>query len=134
MATTGERTTAAGLRRAPGVTRGRHGEWDVAVQLSVDRAGQKAEVERVVRRKIAWLRRHFPDITSCRVMIDVPHRSRRRGRLHRVRIGIILHGGPLNANRGPSIAAHEDAMVAIHDGFAAMHRELTSHDRRERPH
>jgi ribosome-associated translation inhibitor RaiA len=100
-------------------------EWDVAVQMTVDRRGEKADVERVVRRKIASLRRQFPDISSCRVMIDVPHRRQRSGRLHRVRIGIVLHGSTVRATRSPSLATHEDALVAIHDAFAAVHREMS---------
>ena len=102
-----------------------HPDWDVAVQLTVDRRGEKADVERVVRRKIAWLRRHFPEISSCRVTIDVPHRRQRSGRLHRVRIGLVLHGSAVRATRSPSLATHEDALVAVHDAFAAVHREMT---------
>jgi putative sigma-54 modulation protein len=100
-------------------------DWEGAVQLAVDGRGDKRTVERVVRRKIAWLRRHFPEIRSCRVMVDVPHRRQHSGRLHRVRIGIALHGAEaVRATRNPSLATHENALVAIHDAFAAVHREL----------
>ena len=100
-------------------------QGDVAVQLTVDRRGERAAVERVVRRKIAWLRRHFPEIGSCRVTIDVPHRRQRSGRLHRVRVGMVLNGSAVRATRNPSLATHEDALVAIHDAFAAAHRGLS---------
>jgi ribosome-associated translation inhibitor RaiA len=112
-------------------------DWDVAVQLTVNGRGNKTTVERVLRRKIAWLRRHFPEIRSCRVAVDVPHRHPHRGRLHRVRIGIVLHGtGGVRATHSPSLATHEDALVAIHDAFAAVHRELAErahrHEERRR--
>ena len=135
MSTAEAQATATGPT-VGGAPRSGRREWDVAMQLRVDCRGQKATVPRSVRRKIAWLRRHFPDITSCRVVIDVPHRRQRSGRLHRVRIGVVLHGAPVSATRSPSLATHEEAMVAVHDAFAAMHRELTErahrHERRRR--
>jgi hypothetical protein len=104
---------------------------DVAVQLAVDGEGDRRTMERLARRKIAWLRRHFPDIRSCRVLVDVPHRRRHQGRLHRVRIGIVLHGADgVHATRNPSLATHEDALVAIQDAFAAVHRELAERTHR----
>jgi len=112
-------------------------DGDVSVQLAVDGGGDKTVVERVLRRKVAWLRRHFPAIRSCRVAVDVPHRRPHRGRLHRVRIGIVLRGAAsVSATRNPSLATHEDALVAIHDAFAAVHRELAErahrHEERRR--
>jgi ribosome-associated translation inhibitor RaiA len=97
----------------------------VAIELAMERRGEEALVERVLRRKIAGLRRRFPEIGSCRVAIDVPHRRSHRGRLHRVRIAIVFGGSTVRATRHPSLAAHEDARVAIHDAFAAVQRELT---------
>lgn len=119
--TTAGRLTVAPKAGSPPV----RGESDVAVQLGVDGVGNKAMVERVVHRKIAWLLRHFPGITSCRVAIDVPHRRRRSGRLHRVRIGVVVQGTPVSATRSPSLATHENAILAVHDAFAAMHGELS---------
>lgn len=119
MQTSETQTTAvaAGARR-------RRGAWDVEVRLHVDRRQETPAVERLVRRRIAWLRRHFPDLESCRVTVDVPNHRRRGGRLHRVRVGLVLGGAAVRAARSATPAAYEDPLAAVRDAFAAAHREL----------
>lgn len=119
MSTAGTQTTAAGS-----TVRGPRSAWDVRVRLRVDRREETPAVERLVRRKITWLRRHFPDLESCRVTVDVPHHRQRSGRQHRVRVRLVARGAAVRATRSPALAAYEDPLVAVHDAFAAAHREL----------
>ncbi|MET0551493.1 MAG: HPF/RaiA family ribosome-associated protein [Vicinamibacteria bacterium] len=115
MSTAGVATAAGGPARAA---------WDVQVRLHVDRRAETPGVERLVRRKVAWLRRHFPELESCRVTVDVPHHRQRSGRLHRVRIALAAQGAAVRATRSPALSTYEDPLVAVHDAFAAAHREL----------
>jgi hypothetical protein len=118
--TTTERRAVRDPRRA----------WDVRVRLRVDRREETPTVERLVRRKIAWLRRHFPGLEACRVTVDVPHHRQRSGRQHRVRVGLVVRGAAVRATRNPALAAYEDPLVAVHDAFAAAHRALGARTRR----
>jgi ribosome-associated translation inhibitor RaiA len=119
MSTPGTQTPA----EQPGV-RGPRNAWDVRVRLRVDRREETPAVERLVRRKIAWLRRHFPELESCRVTVDVPHHGQRGGRQHRVRVRLAVRGAAVRATRSPGLSTYQDPLVAVHNAFAAAHREL----------
>jgi hypothetical protein len=97
---------------------------DVRVRLRVDRREETPMVERLVRRQVDRLRRHFPGIESCRVTVDVPHHRQRSGRKHRVCVGVVVRGAAVRATRAAALAAYEDPLVAVHDAFAAAHRAL----------
>jgi ribosome-associated translation inhibitor RaiA len=88
---------------------------------------EKSEaVETRVREKVAKLQRHFTRMTSCRVVIDTPHRNTAKARMSRVKIEIGLPG------RKPLIVTHEreggqaldDLSLTLRDGFQASTRAL----------
>jgi cold shock CspA family protein/ribosome-associated translation inhibitor RaiA len=89
--------------------------------------------QELVRRKAEWLRKYFPDVLTCRVMVETPHRHRREGRLHHVRVELDLPGAQIVVGRHPSLrAAHRDLEVAIRDAFHAARRLLMDHARKVR--
>ena len=90
-------------------------------------------VEALIREEGDKLERFHDRITSCRVVVEAPHRRQRKGRLYRVRLELALPGGEVAVNRGaPEKHAHEDVNVAVRDAFRAARREFKSFARKRR--
>lgn len=81
--------------------------------------------EMSARRWIERLRRVFADITSCHVVVEMPHRHHERHNAFHVRIELAVPGGVLAVTHDPGdLAAHDDVYVAISDAFRAARRQL----------
>jgi cold shock CspA family protein len=103
------------------------------VQIAFRGMEKNRTVDTLVRRKTSWLGRYFPRLTSCRVMVEAPHRRGRTGSLYHVRLDLTLPGGEIVVRRDPpEHAAHEDLRVAIRDAFDAARRQLMDDARRRR--
>ncbi|MGH7852449.1 MAG: HPF/RaiA family ribosome-associated protein [Candidatus Binatia bacterium] len=114
-------------------------------------------IEENVREKAAKLDSLFDGITSCRVIVEAPHRHHHKGKAYVVRIDMAVPSGELVVNRAPKRldaakaphleelekdltehhepskhAAHEDVYVAIRDAFNAAGRKLQNYARRRR--
>lgn len=114
-------------------------------------------IEAVIREKASKLDSFCGDITSCRVIVDAPHRHHHKGKAYVVRINMTVPGGDLAVNHEPKRlvaarvphaqgleknlaenhepskhAAHADAYVAIRDAFNAVGRKLQDYARRRR--
>ena len=89
-------------------------------------------VEAKIRGEVDRLERFSDRITSCRVVVDAPHRHHKKGNLYLVRIHMTLPGGrEVTINRNAHDKhAHEDAHVAIRDAFRAARRRLQDETRR----
>jgi hypothetical protein len=109
-----------------------------------------AVTERVATH-VAKLRQHFPQLGSCRVVIEAPHHHRQRGPAFHVQIDLRLPGAEIVVKHEPTErqllaesaatsvhksaetdSAHSDAYIALHDAFDTAHRRLEDHVRRER--
>jgi ribosomal subunit interface protein len=86
------------------------------------------ETEELIRDKALKLDRFYDQIIGCRVKVDVPHRSQRRGIMYNVRIDITVPGGELIVKREPD----EDLRVAIVNSFETAQRRLTGYADRQR--
>jgi len=83
-----------------------------------------------VEAEIARLERFYDRITSCRVVVEQPHRRRRSGNLYHVRIDVTVPGRELVVSRDPGDdEGRRDPVVAIEQAFAAMQRQLEDHAR-----
>jgi ribosomal subunit interface protein len=90
-------------------------------------------IEAKIREKATRLDRFAPQIMSCRVVVEAPHRRHHQGKLYHIRIDITLPGSELVVSREPaSHHAHEDVYVAIRDAFDASIRQLEDFVRRQR--
>ena len=86
-----------------------------------------------VRERIERLERYVPEIISCRVVIAVPHRKKRTGRLYNVTLDVSVPGDQILVNRNPERdQSHEDVYVAIRDAFKAAERQLKEYNERRR--
>jgi ribosomal subunit interface protein len=83
-------------------------------------------IETRVREKIAWLEKYFSRVTHTRVVIEAPHRHRRKGKTYRIKIELGIPGrADLVVSHDHELdSAHEDIRVAITDAFDAARRRL----------
>jgi ribosomal subunit interface protein len=80
-------------------------------------------VEEHVREKVAKLTRLHPQIMSCRVTIELPHKHHTQGKLFDVRIDLSVPGRELVVNREQG---NEDMYMALRDAFDAAKRQLAA--------
>jgi ribosomal subunit interface protein len=100
------------------------------LQITFRNLDRSAALERWVESKAARLERFFPEIMSCRVVVEAPHRRRRTGTIFHVRVDLGVPGGELVAARDPRLHhAHEDVYVAVRDTFRAARRVLMDYAR-----
>jgi cold shock CspA family protein len=90
-------------------------------------------VEDVIRDRADRLDRYCDRITSCRVVIDVPHKHHRTGNLYQVRLDITVPGDEIAVTReAPEHEAAKGLSVAIRDAFDAADRLIEDYVRRRR--
>jgi cold shock CspA family protein/ribosome-associated translation inhibitor RaiA len=106
---------------------------DVAPEVSYRRFDPNPEIQELVEREIGKLERYFSRVVSCRVVVELPHRSRGSGNLYHVRIDVSVPGKELVVSRDPSRdERRRSARVAITDAFRAMRRQLEEHSQEVR--
>jgi ribosome-associated translation inhibitor RaiA len=104
-----------------------------------------------IREEAQKLETFYQRITSCRVLVDAPHRHHKWGTLYHVTIELGVPGGPLVVRHEPSLhnrlqngaekvtskhaeagLRHKDVYVAVGDAFKAARRQLQDHARKLR--
>lgn len=104
-----------------------------------------------VEAEAAKLDTFFDRITSCRVVVEAPHRHHKRGELFHVRIELGVPGTELVVSHEPSPPAdltrdeathlskhseahpeHKDVYVAVRDAFGIARRQLQDYAKRLR--
>lgn len=82
-------------------------------------------VRTAIEKKVAKLEQYCGCITSCRVVVDAPHRHQHKGKIFSVRVDLTLPGKEIVVNRSPGIRhAHEDVYVAVRDAFGAARQKV----------
>jgi sigma 54 modulation/S30EA-like ribosomal protein len=117
------------------------------VQISFLNRRRSPALDEEVRSRVAWLHSFYPGIVGCRVVLETPHRHRRRGRPLHVRIELSLPGEDVVVNHEPALdtrarstarksderdGRRKDEQVAIHEAFDAARRRLEDVARRQR--
>ena len=88
-------------------------------------------VESFILEWVAKLESVYDRIERCDVVVEAPHRRRRRGNQYRVRVTMSVPGGQLVVSRDPGPdESHQDVYVAVRDTFHAARRQLEDHVRR----
>ncbi|HWQ32862.1 MAG TPA: HPF/RaiA family ribosome-associated protein [Blastocatellia bacterium] len=119
------------------------------VQITFRNMESSAAVETRIREEAAKLEEFYDRIMGCRVVVEMPHQHRQRGRRFHIRIDLTVPGGEIVVNQEPSLhgslqrvegerrvknaevlAPHKDAYVAIRDAFRAARRQLQDHVRK----
>ena len=103
------------------------------MQISFRNMESSAAIEADIREKVAKLEELSDRITSARVVVEVPHRQHRQGKLFHVRVNLRVPGRELVVSREPAAHhEHEDVYVAIRDAFDGARRQLEDYAREVR--
>lgn len=79
------------------------------------------------------LERVFDRITSCHVIVELPHRHKNKGKLFDIKIELAVPGDVIVVNRAPSENhAREDIYVALRDAFNTARRQLEDYAKKRR--
>ena len=100
----------------------------VPVEISTRNLDLTNGLEDLIRSKADKLKTFFDKIINCRIMVEVPHRSQRKGVSYNVRIDITVPGNELVVKREPS----EDLHVAIVNAFDVAERRVKEFAERHR--
>jgi cold shock CspA family protein len=124
----------------------------IPIQVTFRGMRHSDSLETIVRDRVAWLERFYPNVVRCRVTMARPHKHRHDGRHYHLRIELTVPGGsPIVVNHEPTqhgalkddeqlahhketeaAGAHRHAAIAIHDAFDAARRRLEDFAREQR--
>ena len=114
------------------------------VQTTFRNIDASAAVAARVQEEAEKLDKYFRRITSCRVIVEAPHRYHRHGDSFHIRIELGVPGKELVVTHEPNLkheeqgewhkrleveGPHQDVYMAIRDGFKAMRRQLRDYVR-----
>ena len=75
------------------------------LQITLRNIGVSPVLEQEIRSRAGWLETFYPGIVGCRVLLEIPHRHRTRGRPLHVRIELSLHSENVIVNHQPTVHA-----------------------------
>lgn len=103
------------------------------IQIVFQNLEPSPAIEAAIRERAEKLHRFYDRIMSCHVVVEVPHKRHRQGKLYAVRIEVTVPDDTLLVTRDPAQDhAHEDVYVSIRDAFDAMRRQLEEFARKRR--
>jgi len=98
------------------------------LQITIRGTGHSDALEAHIHEKVDKLEEFFDHITSCRVVVELPHKHHHQGKQFNVRIDISVPGSKIVVNRDHA----EDVYVALRDGFDSAIRQLEDYARKLR--
>jgi cold shock CspA family protein len=103
------------------------------LQITLHNTDPMPAVEEVIRNRAARLDHYCDHITSCRVVIDMPHKHHHAGNLYQIRLDITVPDDEIAVTReAPGHEAARGLPDAIKDAFNAADRLLEDYVRRRR--
>jgi ribosome-associated translation inhibitor RaiA len=97
----------------------------IPVQITFRHMETSAAVETRVRELANHLGVFSDKITSCRVVVDSPHRHQHQGKVFNVKVQLALPGEDVVVDmERPQRDGHEDVYVVLRDAFDAAKRQL----------
>lgn len=100
----------------------------IPLQITIHDMPHSEALETHIRDKVKKLDSFFPHVTSCRVVVEMPHRHQHQGKHFNVRINLDVPGNEIIVNRDHD----EDVYVALRDAFDAAKRQLEDYVHRLR--
>ena len=90
------------------------------LKITIHGLDRSEALETHIRTKMDKLEKFFEHITSCHVVVELPHKHQNQGKLFNVRIDMNVPGNEIIVNRDHA----EDVYVALRDAFNAARRQL----------
>ena len=100
----------------------------IPLQITIRDIAHSEALDTHIRDKAGKLDGFFKHITSCRVVVEMPHKHKTQGKQFNVRIDIGVPGSEIVVNRDHA----EDVYVALRDAFDAAKRQLEDYARKIR--
>jgi len=100
----------------------------IDLQITMRDLPHSDALESHIREKAEKLEKFYPHLTSCRVVVEQPHKHHHQGRNFDIHIDLTVPGKELVINR----ASNEDVYVAVRDAFDAAKRQLEDYARIQR--
>lgn len=104
----------------------------IAPEIAFRNVTPTPAMERAIEDGIQELERVEDRITSCRLVVERPHRRHRSGNPYHVRIDLTLPGAEIVVNRAPSENGPEEAVTAIAEAFHTARMQLSERARKRR--
>ncbi|MBS0263415.1 MAG: HPF/RaiA family ribosome-associated protein [Planctomycetes bacterium] len=103
---------------------------EVPLSITFRNVDRSEWIEQDVRSHVDKLDEIFDHITSCKVVIEAPHKHHRHGNLYRVQIHLSVPRKELTVNKDKGDhPEHADLHIAIRDAFLAMRRQVEAYAR-----
>jgi len=97
----------------------------VPIELSFHGCDHSDALEVDIKAHVAKIEEYYGRIMSCRVVVELPHKSHAQGKLFHINIDMSLPGaGHVNHNDRGKNPAHEDVHVAVRDAFNAIEHQV----------
>jgi ribosomal subunit interface protein len=100
----------------------------IPLQVSLHGLSSSDALQNAIREKAQKLERFSPHIVSCRVVLSLDARHKRKGKEFTARIDIKVPGGEIAVTH----AHDEDPQIALRDAFDAACRRLEDYTRIQR--
>ena len=89
-----------------------------------------AALEQHIRHEVEQMDKAYRRISSCRVVVERPHRHHRHGGHFHIKIEMSVPGRRLTVSRNPAEKKEsEDAYAAVNGAFSSMRRQLEDYIR-----
>jgi ribosomal subunit interface protein len=96
--------------------------------VSLHGVGSSDALQNAIREKAEKLERYYDHIVSCRVVLSLDGRHKRRGKQFTAHIDLKVPGGEIAVTREHD----EDLQVALREAFDAARRQLEDYAREQR--
>jgi len=100
----------------------------IPLQISLHGIEHSNALYEAIREKAEKLDRYYDHIMSCRVVLELAGRHKRKGKEFTVRVDLKVPGGELAVTREHD----EDLQIALRDAFDAARRQLEDYARGQR--
>lgn len=97
----------------------------VPIELSFHGCDHSDALESEIQSRVSKIEEFYGRIVSCRVVVELPHKSHAQGKLFHINIDLSLPGAGhvVHNDRGQN-PAHEDVHVAVRDAFNAIEAQV----------
>ena len=100
----------------------------IPLQITTRGIDHSDALDKHIREKASKLDEFFEHITSCRVVVELPHKHHQQGNQFSIRIDIGVPGNEIAISRNHG----EDIYVALRDAFDAAYRKVENYARKIR--
>ena len=97
----------------------------VPIELSFHGCDHSDALETEIRERVTKIEEYYGRLMSCRVVVELPHKSHHQGKLFHINIDMTVPGaGHVVHNDKGKNPAHEDVHVAVRDAFNAVEAQV----------